>query len=51
MLLGLGRSTRVARLFQGIPGVAMGTLPEPFWADATTFGTRKDRFNFGHEKP
>ena len=28
----------------------MGALPEPFWTDATTFRTRKDSFNFGHEK-
>ena len=29
----------------------MGALPEPFGTDATTFGTLKDSFNFGHEKP
>jgi hypothetical protein len=27
----------------------MGALPQPFWADATTFGAGKDGFDFGHE--
>jgi hypothetical protein len=29
--------------------VTMGALAEPFGTHATTFGARKDSFNFGHE--
>jgi hypothetical protein len=49
MLFGLSGESRIAGFLKRIPSLAMRALAQPFWADATAFRTRKDRFYFGHE--
>jgi hypothetical protein len=48
-MLGLPASVRrFARFFEGVPGVAMRALTQPFWTDAATLYASENRFNFCH---